>query len=58
MTFIAMFLVTSFYQKSPLHVAASNRRDYTVECLVRKEADINIKDKTGVREIILMSSYH
>ena len=51
MTFIAMFLVTSF-QKSPLHVAASNRRDYTVEFLVRNEADMNIKDRTGVRETI------
>ena len=47
-----MFLVTSFYQKSPLHVAASNRHDYTVDCLARNEADMNIKDKTGVRETI------
>ena len=59
MAIIAMFLVTSFYQQTPLHVAASNRRDYTVECLVRNKADMNIKDKTGVREtILLMSSYH
>ena len=54
MTIGAMFLVTFSCQKTPLHVAASNGRDYTVECLVRKKADINIKDKTGVRETILL----
>ena len=48
MAIIATFHVTFSYQQSPLHVAASNGRDYTVECLVRKGADINIKDKTGV----------
>ena len=42
------------YQKTPLHVAASNNRDYTVECLVKKGADKNTKDKTGVRETILL----
>ena len=49
---IAALLVTFFLQQTPLHVAASNRHDYTVECLVRNEADMNIKDKTGVRETI------
>ena len=49
------WLSVSFsYQQTPLHVAASNGRDYTVECLVKKGADINIKDKTGVRETILL----
>ena len=52
MAIIAMFLFTFSYQQTPLHVAASNRRDYTVECLVRNKADMNIKDKTGVRETI------
>ena len=52
---IATFLVISYYfpyQKTPLHVAASKGRHYTVECLVEKGADINIKDKTGVCETI------
>ena len=49
---IATFLFTFSYQHTPLHVAASNGRDYTVECLVKKKADINIKDKTGVCETI------
>ena len=49
------WLSVSFsYQQTPLHVAASNGRDYTVERLVKKKADINIKDKNGVREIILL----
>ena len=51
---IAKLFVTFFYQRTPLHVAAWNGRDYTVECLVKKEADISIKDKTGVRETILL----
>ena len=38
------------YQWTPLHVAASKGRDYTVECLVKKGANVNIKDKTGVSE--------
>ena len=39
--------VTFSYQQTPLHVAASKGRDYTVECLVEKGADMNIKDKNG-----------
>ena len=35
-------------QQTPLHVAASKGHDYTVECLVKKGADISIKDKAGV----------
>ena len=48
MAIIKTFLVTFSYQQTPLHIAASNGRDYTVECLVKKGADIYIKDKTGV----------
>ena len=40
--------VTFSYQQTPLHVAASKGRDYTVECLVKKGAHMNIKDKKGV----------
>ena len=54
MVIIAMFIVTFSYQQTPLHVAASNCRDYTVECLVKKGADMNIKDKTGVCGTILL----
>ena len=41
---------TFSYQQTPLHVAASKGRDYTVENLVKKGADMNIKDKNGVSE--------
>ena len=54
MAISAIFLVIFCCQKTPLHISASNGRDYTVECLVKKKADINIKDKTGVRETILL----
>ena len=47
-------LITFSYQQTPLHVAASNDHDYTVECLLKKEANMNIKDKSGVRETILL----
>ena len=53
MVIIATLLVTFSYQQTPLHVAASNGRDYTVECLVKKGADMNIKDKKGVRKMIV-----
>ena len=36
------------YQQTPLHVAASKGHDYTVEYLVKKRANMNIKDKKGV----------
>ena len=42
--------VTFFYQQTPLHVAASKGHDYTVEMLVKKGANMNIKDKKGVSE--------
>ena len=40
--------VTFFCQQTPLHVAVSKGRDYMVEYLVEKGADMNIKDKNGV----------
>ena len=46
-------LLSPMYQQTPLHVAASNGRDYTVEYLVRKGADMNIKDKKGVHKMIV-----
>ena len=54
MAITATFFVTFSYQQTPLHVAASKGRDYTGECLVKKGADINIKDKNGVCVTILL----
>ena len=48
--------VTFSYQQSPLHVAASKGHDYTVECLVNKRANMNIKDKKGVSEKLYLWS--
>ena len=45
---IALKFVTFSYQRTPLHVAASKGRDYTVKCLVKKGADMDIKDNKGV----------
>ena len=42
-------------QCTPLHVAASKGHDYTVKYLVKKGADIGIKDKAGVRKTILLN---
>ena len=53
-TVIATFLVTFSYQQTPLHVAASKDHDYTVKCLVKKGADINIQDKNGVHKTLLL----
>ena len=50
MVIIETVLVTFSYQQTPLHLAASKGRDYTVECLVQKKADMNMKDKKGVSE--------
>ena len=35
-------------QQTPLHVVASKGHDYTVECLVKKGANVNFTDKAGV----------
>ena len=41
-------MFASFYQRAPLHLAAKEGYSHTVECLVKKGANINIKDKKGV----------
>ena len=38
----------SFNQRGPLHIAAKEGFRYTVEALVKKEANIKFKDKKGV----------
>ena len=48
-----MHFLIFFNQRTPLHVAASKGRDYTVERLVKKEANISIKDMDGVNIAIL-----
>ena len=35
-------------QQTPLHIATENGYKYTVESLVKKEADISISDHEGV----------
>ena len=39
---------TDFFQVTLLHLAAEGGHTDTVEYLVSKEADVNIKDKHGV----------
>ena len=41
-------LFVSMYQRTPLHTAAKEGYRYTVEYLVKKGADITIKDDKGV----------
>ena len=37
-----------------MHMAAKEGRDYTVKCLVKKGADVDVKDKYGVSETMLV----
>ena len=41
-------------QWTALHAAAAKGRDYTVECLVKRGAKVDIKDKYGVCVTILL----
>ena len=50
----SLLFLTFSHQWTPLHVAASKGRVYTVKWLVNKGADVNIKDKEGVRETIFL----
>ena len=45
-----------FYQWTPLHVAVREDHDYTVKCLVKKGADMNIKDTKGVGQTMLVNT--
>jgi len=42
------FFICPHYQRTPLHIAARENYERTVESLVDKGAGINIKDKAGV----------
>ena len=41
-----------------MHVAASKGCDHTVECLVKKGANINMKDKAEVCVVIAPSAHY
>ena len=56
MQILYLKLVTFSYQQTPLHVAASNGHDHTVECIVKKGADLNIEDNKGVSEKLNLCS--
>ena len=49
---ILSLLILPHYQRTPLHIAARENYERTVECLVDKGAGINIKDKAGVSHTI------
>ena len=42
------YTFNSLHQRTPLHNAAKGGYERTVECLVKEEADVNIKDNDGV----------
>ena len=48
-----MLLLVSLYQRTPLHIAVEEGQEYTVECLVKIGADINIQDNDEVTDTIL-----
>ena len=49
---ISTFFVFPHYQRTPLHFAARENYERTVECLVDKGADINIRDVAGVSTLV------
>ena len=51
-----MYKCLSLHQMTPLHVAAEKGESLDiVEYLIRKGADINIKDENGVSKTILLT---
>ena len=42
------------YQQTPMHTAAKNGNEFIRKGLIMLGADINIKDKNGVSETILL----
>lgn len=54
--YMFLILMLSLYQCTPLHVTAHNGHDFTVDCLVMKGADVNIKNKNGVSMHYLIST--
>ena len=50
----SLSLSLSLSQQTPLHTAAEDGNQYTMDGLVKLGADINLKDKDGVSETILL----
>ena len=55
MTNYYLKLISILYQRTPLHVAASKAHDYTVKGLVKKGANVNIRDTNGVGLTVLVN---
>ena len=47
-TILEICSLLSPHQLTPLHLAADNGHTDTVQCLIEKGADVNIKDDDGV----------
>ena len=52
-----MFRFFSPRQRTPLHWAAEEGKEGTVQLLIEKGADMNIKDTSGVCESVLLTVY-
>ena len=55
MTNYYLKLISILYQWTPLHVVASKAHDYTVKGLVKKGANVNIRDTNGVGQTMLVN---
>ena len=43
-----------FYQRTPIHIAAKEGHEFSVKTLVKKGADIRIRDNDGVSHRIIL----
>ena len=54
---LSYLILFSLYQQTPLHAAAKNHHDYTVQHLIGKGADVNIKDNNGVSMHVIYTNF-